>query len=176
MVNISQRNASFRDRLERELPDSLDRVIFVLFIVSLVLSLVKLLIAFPHYVGNLFVILLVTVAILFCFVLFYVLYRAPRHLILLTKWGLSWMTAYILLLIVFSPDRMNLVSIQHMFIVIMLAFYGLNRYWGIAFSGLFFLTVMGYMFGIQAGQFNMTMFPESFPFYSAFIIVLINFV
>lgn len=166
----------FLKRWKRELPDSLDRVIFVLFVGSLALSLIKLLIAFPLYLDKPFIIPFVSVAIIFCFILFFILYQSPKKLLVLTKWGLIWMAAYILLIIFLSPDRMNFVSIQHMFIVIMLAFYGINRYWGIAFSGIFVITVMGYMFGIKSGQYNLTMFPESFPFYSAFFIVLFNFV
>src|SRR5690554_2230187 len=176
MINKSRFRRIFLKNLKSELPDSLDQVIFILFVGSLAVSLIKLLIAFPLYLDNPFIIPIVSLAIVFCFVLFYILYKSPKHLLILTKWGLIWMAAYILLIIFLSPDRMNFVSIQHMFIVIMLAFYGINRFWGIAFSGVFVLTVMAYMFGIKVGKFNLTLFPESFPFYSSFIIVLLNFV
>lgn len=176
MINISKLKGIFLERWKKELPDSLDRVIFVLFVGSLALSQIKLLIAFPLYLDKPHIISIVALAIVFCFVLFFILYRSPKHLLLLTKWGLIWMASYILLIILLSPDRMNFVSIQHMFIVIMLAFYGINRFWGIAFSGIFVLTIMGYMFGIEYGQFSLTIYPESFPFYAAFTIVLLNFV
>ncbi len=176
MIGLSKLKENFKERWDKELPDSLDRVIFILFVASLVLSLIKLFIAFPLYLDNFYIIPVVVLAIVFCFILFYILYKAPRHLLFLTKWGLIWMAAYIFLIIFFSPDRINFVSIQHMFIVIMLAFYGINRFWGIAFSGLFVLTIMVYIVGVETGRFTLTIYPESFPFYSAFIIVFLNFV
>src|SRR5690606_9400942 len=118
----------FVARVQKELPDSLDQAVLVLFAVRVILSLAKALIVVPFYLDNNLAIPLMALAIGFRIAIFYVLYKQPRHVILLTKIALVLMSLYILLFIYFSPDGLNLIRLQHIFIVIMLAFYAINRF------------------------------------------------
>jgi len=176
MANLKTLRTDFVARVQKELPDSLDQVVLVLFAVSVILSLAKALIVVPFYLDNNLAIPLMALAIGFRIAIFYVLYKQPRHVILLTKIALVLMSLYILLFIYFSPDGLNFIRLQHIFIVIMLAFYAINRFWGIAFSGVFFVTVLLHMLEFGAGQFGLVLFPEKLPFYAAFAIVFLNFI
>lgn len=176
MITESTKKGNFFTRWKHELPDSLDQVMFILFSASVIISLCKLLIVLPPYMDKPVVLGIVLWAIAVCFILSIWLFAQPKKLLLLTKIGLTWMATYVLLVIYFSPDRMNFVSIQHMFIVIMLAFYGINRFWGIAFSAFFTVTVMYYLVGVKEGLYEISIYPGSFPFYTSFIIIFLNFV
>ena len=162
-------------RLHRELPDALDRVIFSLFVANITLSALKLAMVVPLYWGNTALSAVVVFAFLVCILFCYLLFAKPRYLRILTKIGLLWMAMYIVLVILTSPDRMNLVSIQHMFIVIMLAFYGVNRVWGMVYAVIFSAGVLWYLVLVEMGYHSMSIFPESLPFPVAFIVVLVNF-
>jgi signal transduction histidine kinase/CheY-like chemotaxis protein len=176
MNDIPKQGINILNRWKAELPDSLDQVMFILFTASVFISLLKLFIAFPHYHDKPIVLSVVMMGIIVSVLLMLFLLLRPKKLILLTKIGLIWMAAYVFLVIYFSPDRMNFVSIQHMFIVIMLAFYGINRFWGIAFSIFFVVIVMIYLVGVKNGDYEISIYPGSFPFHSSFAIVFLNFV
>ena len=166
----------FIERLLRELPDALDRVIFSLLLANILLSAIKLAVVVPLYMGNTALSAVVIFAFIVCLSFCYLLIVRPRYLPILTKVGLVYMAIYILLVIVTSSDRMNLVSIQHMFIVIMLAFYGVNRVWGLVYAIGFSAIVLTYMVLVEMGLYTMSIFPASMPFPVAFMIVAVNFV
>lgn len=94
----------------------------------------------------------------------------------MTKLGLIGLTIYVLVILFFSDDHLTFIGIQHMFIIIMMAFYCLSRFWGLVFSGLFFIVVLFYLLGVDRGQFTAYMMPQSYPFGIALSIVLINFI
>lgn len=166
----------FRERLLEELPDSLDRVIFSLLLVCLVLSLVKLLLVVPVHFQDESLRAFLSFSIFICILFCYVLFKKPKYLALMAKLGLIGMAIYVLIILFFSDDHLTFIGIQHMFIIIMMAFYCLSRLWGLVFSGLFFLVGLFYLLGVDRGQFTAYMVPQSYPFGIALSIVLINFI
>lgn len=151
-------------------------MIFSLLLANILLSAIKLAVVVPLYMGNTALSAVVIFAFIVCLSFCYLLIVRPRYLPILTKVGLVYMAIYILLVIVTSSDRMNLVSIQHMFIVIMLAFYGVNRVWGLVYAIGFSAIVLTYMVLVEMGLYTMSIFPASMPFPVAFMIVAVNFV
>lgn len=63
MANLKTLRTDFVARVQKELPDSLDQVVLVLFAVSVILSLAKALIVVPFYLDNNLAIPLMALAI-----------------------------------------------------------------------------------------------------------------
>lgn len=166
----------FRERLLEELPDSLDRAIFSLLLVCLVLSLVKLLLVVPVHFQDESLRAFLSFSIFICILFCYVLFKKPKYLALMAKLGIIGMTIYVLVPLFFSADQLTFIGIQHMFIIIMMAFYCLNRRWGLVFSGLFFMVGLFYLLGVDRGQFTAYMVPQSYPFGIALSLILLNFI
>lgn len=91
----------FRERLLKELPDSLDRVIFSLLLVCLVLSLVKLLLVVPVHFQDDSLRAFLSFSIFNCFLFCYVLFKKPKYLGFMTKLGLIGMAIYVLIILFF---------------------------------------------------------------------------
>lgn len=158
------------------LPDSLDRVIFSLFMVNVVLTSVKLILAIPDFKGDPDAVIVMVIALLGYAVITGLLLLIPQRLFLWTKIGLLWMAIYPFAFVLASGDPVNLPILLHVWIVIMLAYYCIGRRWGLAFSIVYAASIVLYMWGVESGKYQQVLLFSTFTsFQVALSLVLISF-
>ena len=166
---------SIKKALE-QIPEPINRVLFKIFCIGLLLTALKLLVVAPVYYHNPTLLTILIISLIFCFIFFVFLLIKPNTLTQLTQFGLALFAIYVGIVIYHSPDSINFVSLQHIFIIIMWAFYGLNRRWGVAYSTIFILFITLFLFYYKNVLPEFQLFPLSFPFYASFTVITINFI
>lgn len=158
------------------LPDSLDRVVFSLFMVNVVLTSIKLILAIADFEGDVDAVMVMAIALLGYVVLTGLLLFIPQRLHLWTKLGLLWMAIYPFAFVLASGEPVNLPLLLHIWIVIMLAYYCSGRKWGLAFSAVFAVSIVLYMWGVESGKSEqVSLFSKFTSFSTALSLVLISF-
>lgn len=158
------------------LPDSLDRVVFSLFMVNVVLTSIKLILAIPDFEGDVDAVKVMAISLLGYVVLTGLLLFIPQRLHLWTKLGLLWMAIYPFAFVLVSGEPVNLPLLLHIWIVIMLAYYCIGRKWGLAFSAVFAVSIVLYMWGVESGKSEqVSLFSKFTSFSIALSLVLISF-
>jgi signal transduction histidine kinase/ActR/RegA family two-component response regulator len=166
----------FAENTFEQISESLRTVLFRIFCLSLLLTTVKLIIAGTHYYDNEIFMSVIVFGLIVCTVSFILVFKKPKLLSQIIKSSLFGFTLYITVVLFFSEDRLNILTGQHILMIIMAAFYALNRFWGIIFSLVFF-TILGFYF-FQHGESltHFTLFPPHLPYYISTMFVAINFV
>ncbi len=173
--NVPIKRISFKKTLE-QIPDSINRVLFKIFCVSLLLSALKLVVVAPVYYYNRVLFGTLLISLFFCATCFILVVKRPRLLKFLTHFSLALFVIYIGVIMNFSPDSLNFISLQHIFLIIMWAFYGLNRWWGVIYSSAFILFIATFLLHHDNTLHTFHLFPTTFPFYATFIIIITNFI
>ncbi len=156
--------------------DPINRVLFKILYIAIFLTAAKLLIVSPVYYSDPTLLAITVTSLSFCALFLVFIFWKPNAIRQMTRWGLALFTLYIGSIIHYSPDSFNIISLQHIFIIIMWAFYGLDRRWGIAYSVIFITFIASFLYINKDTLLTFRLFPGSFPFYSTFAVIIINFV
>jgi signal transduction histidine kinase/CheY-like chemotaxis protein len=166
----------FAENTFGQISESLRTVLFRIFCASLLVTTIKLIIAGTHFYENGFILALIAGSLLVCAGSFILIFKKPHLLSLAIKICLISFVAYITISINISNDMFNLITVQHVMMVLMAGFYALNRFWGTLFSLAFFVIFGLYFYQNADAITEFRLFPTKFPFYISCIFILINFI
>lgn len=175
LSNVRFTRVSLKKALE-QIPDPINQVLFKIFCIGLLLTALKLLVVAPIYYQDPILLVILITSLISCATFYIFLLIQPNTLKRLTKFALALFALYVGMVIYISPDSINFVSIQHIFIIIMWAFYGLNRRWGVTYSTIFILFITSFLCYHKNALPEFHLFPLSFPFYTSFTIITLNFI
>ncbi len=176
MLKRGIRNELSDQKTHEQIPDSLRQVLAQIFRVNLLLTILKLAIVFPDYLDSPVLLTICILGIIGSVTILVLLLRRPDLLVPLTQAALLLFFLYVTYILFLVPNSINFITIQHIFIIIMWAFYGLNRRWGIGYSAIFILTISGYLFYSQSALVSVRLLPTTMSFFAAFACITINFI
>lgn len=161
--------------LKNEVASMADRIILYILRVSAVVTALKLLVVLPVYkdIPNVYSFAVFSFIVSIAITVYLFVWHTKIKILL--NLCLFLFTIYISYLMFFSPYMLSLITFQHMFLVIMLSFYGLNRIYGITYGMLFLVQTMIFLYLQEGNLDSFHLFPENVPILNIAFIVIANF-
>ncbi len=157
------------------LPDEVTRAQLAIYLTSISLTVLKICVVFPYFAADSTVVVAFVVALLVVFTLFISLLRHPSLLHRYIHVGLAIYTTYLIAVVFFSSKVLSFSTLQEVYLIMIWAFYGLGRNWGIAY-GAALAGMVAYFFGWGKESFDqLPLFPNHMPFGVAILVIVTNF-
>lgn len=175
MKGVNLREIFATNNIEQPSADLADRIVLYILRVTGIITSLKLIAVLPIYYYNPLTFAFATLSLVVTIVLtFYFYFSATKSRPILLV-CLMLYSFYVISMMFYSDFKMNIISIQHMFLIIMIAFYGLNRVKGISFAILFVGAVSTFILRHKSDMGSFTLFPTDFPLPNLVFIVTANF-
>src|SRR5690606_21973545 len=175
MEHLLRKATALRNYFLYHTKDPITRALTVTYLLSVSLTIVKIIVILPHFSNDTYRIIVFTVvsaaAIFFC-----VRVAKTPHLIRrYYHFGLMVYVSYLAISIFLLSKGINISTLQEFYLVIIWSFFGLGIHWGILYA---VLTIgMAVVFLVYSNQ-SITiidLLPPHIPFWTAFFVVITNF-
>lgn len=158
-----------------QLADEVQRAQLAIYLISILLTVLKICVIFPYFAADTTVVVAFIAALLSVSVLFISLLKKPSLLHSYIHVGLVVYAGYLISVVFFSSKVFGFSTLQEVYLIMIWAFYGLGRNWGIAY-GTALASVIAYFLLMDRTSFgSLPLFPESIPFGVAMLVISTNF-